>query len=206
MKPIEINSSIISMMAVPLGNYKYPLKIENDTLDFIKNLEQKRNFNNVLSASNRVLENEKLENIRSFIDFCTNDFFKKVYVPLNDAKLRITDSWFNYSFSGQNHHMHNHPNSILSGVFYVDVNENDSISFFNVNLDRTIKIETEKFNEYNYDTYVLNIENNRLVLFPSYVWHYTLPNMYNKTRISLSFNTFISGVIDKSDGLTSLTI
>jgi hypothetical protein len=84
-----------------------------------------------------------------FIQESINSYFETIIAPSKQANLYITQSWVNYSNKGQWHHAHEHPNSILSGVFYAQATEKDKI-FFEKNQYEQIQFPTEKFNTYNF--------------------------------------------------------
>ena len=46
----------------------------------------------------------------------------------------------------------------------------------------------DKFNGYNSSTWKIKPEENKCILFPSYLKHYVEPNLNKKERISISFN------------------
>ena len=56
---------------------------------------------------------------------------KTVRCPQNNVEIYITQSWLNYIDENQYHPMHYHPNSVVSGVLYLDCDkDNDRIHFF----------------------------------------------------------------------------
>ena len=59
-----------------------------------------------------------------------------------------------------------------------------------------------KFNLFNSNSLYLPVSSGQLVLFPSYLEHSVPVLKENVTRISLSFNTFIIGDINKSDAIS----
>ena len=79
--------------------------------------------------------------------------------------------------------------SIVSGVYYVSIPKNSgSIVFLNKNLDVYYRHNVKNYNKYNSSTWKINPEENKCILFPSYLQHYVEPNFNKKERISISFN------------------
>ena len=109
---------------------------------------------------------------------------------------------------GESHHGHNHPNSIISGVFYVSTVENDKICFFDPNkINQIIKIPQKEVNYFNSDSLFFDIANLVLLLFSSSIVHSVEPNEQATTdRISISFNTFAKGTFGDKDGLSELVL
>jgi uncharacterized protein (TIGR02466 family) len=74
---------------------------------------------NTTSIDNTILKSKELTQLRDFIETKVSEYFTTVYSPKHKVNLKITQSWTNYTDKGQYHHKHEHPNSFVSGVFYV---------------------------------------------------------------------------------------
>ena len=121
--------------------------------------------------------------------------------PKHKIGLYTTESWLNFTKKGERHHKHHHPNSFISGVFYFNTAKKDMICFHKKSKNN-FEIETDKFNLFNSNSWDLPVNSGQLVLFPSYLEHSVPVLKENVTRISLSFNTFIIGDINKSDAIS----
>ena len=144
-----------------------------------------------------VLDHPSFAEIKNFILQNLKNYRDDVIRPKYDMKLVITESWLNYTNYNQQHHFHKHNNSYLSGVFYINTIENDGIKFFNDGggLFNMFDIESEDLHTYNAPSWELPVSTGQLLLFPSDLQHGVKVNKENKTRISLSFNTFLKGQI-----------
>jgi uncharacterized protein (TIGR02466 family) len=175
-----------------------------DELDFIKNQEFMENQGNTTSVDNYIFNNTKLSRI---LDFCNKSLFEyvnSIYYIKDEIKPYITQSWANYTNIGGFHHRHTHSNSIISGVFYVQVNDNvDNICFMKSGYDQ-IKLPVKNWNIYNSKSWCIPIKTGQLILFPSSLEHSVPKIEIDKTRISISFNTFVKGVIGNNTELTEL--
>jgi len=170
------------------------------------NLETRPNQGNVTSVDNNVLNKPELHSLVEFLNGSLQEYFNAVYSPKTDADLRITQSWVNYTKSGQYHHKHAHPNSLISGVFYIQAaKETDKIHFFKDGFQQ-LRIIPQDFNLYNSESWWLAAATGTLYLFPSSLTHMVEQVKGDDTRISLSFNTFPKGVIGEEIGLTSLKL
>ena len=70
-----------------------------------------------------------------------------------------------------------------------------------------IKFETLENNFWNSRNWSINITNNALILFPSWLQHSVPANKTTNTdRISISFNTFAKGIFGKKEALTELIL
>jgi len=132
---------------------------------------------------------------------------EKIVSPKNNVELYITQSWLNYTKENQYHHLHAHPNSVVSGVLYFDCDKNnDKISFTNPRPYVQIKPEIDKYNIWNSETWWFPVETGQLVMFPSSTVHKVELKKGNNIRTSLAFNTFYKGTIGSDHGLTELIL
>tara|TARA_X000001382_G_scaffold77065_1_gene53908 strand:+ start:1449 stop:2048 length:600 start_codon:yes stop_codon:yes gene_type:complete len=171
---------------------------------YLLSLKRKNNIGNEISLGRNVLENKELKVLKNWIINNINIYFEEIYKPKSKVKLYITQSWCNYTKENQYHHRHRHPNSFISGVYYIDVNEQkDKITFFN-DIYKQLNIEASEYNLYNSTSWFFNLKNNSLVLFPSNLEH-MVESVTSKTeRVSLSFNTFLKGYLGQDEEATGL--
>lgn len=191
------------LFAQPVGMFDRPLS--DDEKSLLMGLETRPNMGNTTSTDNFVLRRSDLTNLRSWIEDCVADYFKATANPKHDVSLRITQSWVNYSEQGQYHHKHAHPNSLVSGVFYINTNDNDRIYFYRSGFQQ-IKFPTDGWNQWNSESWWFEAMEGRLVLFPSSLEHMVPTVEGEKTRVSLSFNTFPVGTVGEEMDLTGLKL
>ena len=80
------------------------------------------------------------------------------------------------------HHEHSHPNSIFSGVYYIDADETDKITFTNPKfLPFTLDIQSTNFNQWNSKSKVPT-PSNTVFIFPSSFGHRVEPTTNKNTR------------------------
>lgn len=196
--------NLIGLFPTPVAEFFYDKGLSEDQLSFLNNQEQKPNEGNTTSEFRRVLDDECVKELRDFIDDCMAQYMANTHAPKFDVKLQITQSWMNYTKPGQYHHKHAHPNSLVSGVFYVNADPTkDKIYFFKEGYER-IKLETENWNQFNSESWWIPVATNKLILFPSNFTHMVQTVEAEETRISLAFNTFPKGYIGNDDSLTGL--
>jgi hypothetical protein len=150
--------------------YKYTLnrpftkKEKENFIKYIKNIDEIiANIGNARTKNMFILEDEALYDLKCF---CLNSL-KKV----TKENIFITESWLNFSMPNEWHHSHNHTNSYISGVLYVNV------------IKSLHNIVFSEINE------VINVSKGDLLLFSSKLFHHVPKNTANDLRISLSFNT-----------------
>ena len=168
--------------------------------------ENKPNIGNVVSVNKTILKNKECQDLKQFIETSVKEYFDQMYLPKEDVEIYITQSWVNFTKQDEFHHKHNHGNSIISGVFYINtVKDTDKIYFYKQTNDQ-IRLTPRDFNTYNSESWWLNAETGDLLLFPSSLTHSVEKVTHSDGRISLSFNTFLRGKIGNEDSLTGLTL
>jgi uncharacterized protein (TIGR02466 family) len=199
--PLRFNMNIHNLFPLPVAFFNRPVRDEE--VVFVKTLTKRSNTGNTTSINNFVLKN--MTPLRSWIEDCVSDYFKATISPKHDVNLKITQSWINYSDPGQYHHKHAHPNSFVSGVYYLQTNLNDKIYFYKDQYQQ-IKFPTDNWNEYNSESWWFAAEVGKLILFPSSLTHMVPTVQGDITRISLSFNTFPVGIVGEEIDLTGLKL
>ena len=203
----NIQSNIVNLFPTPVGIYTFPREFTQEELIFVRDLEKAKNIGNQKSTNFYVLNEPILAEVKEFLQSCTDEYFDRVYKPKEDIKLRITQSWCNYTEGMEFHHKHTHPNSFISGVFYFQTNdETDKIYFFEDSY-KQFKIPAREFNNYNSDSWWLPSVTGQLLLFPSRMTHMVETRLETQyTRMSMSFNTFLVGKLGSGDELTELIL
>ena len=196
---------IVSLFPTALGMFNLGRDLTEEEKAVLLNQETGPNMGNRTSIERFVLRNPALVDLKNFIQKSVDEYFNSVIAPSKDASLYITQSWLNYTDKNQWHHSHEHPNSILSGVFYVQSTDKDKIYFEN-NKYTQIEFPTEKYNSFNSKTWWIEATQGRLVIFPSSLRHNVSPVETDTTRVSLSFNTFARGTIGAQENLTLLEV
>ena len=207
-------------MKEPIINNLFPTPIYMTNMDrpftkqelkFVKDQKNycNKNEGNINSKDNYILNRKEFKNIKKFLDQCCKDYLNRIICPKNNIKVYITQSWLNYTEENQFHHKHEHPNSVISGVLYLNSDkDNDKIKFFNNTKYKQIspEIDDKKYNIWNSTSWWFPVETGQLVMFPSSTTHQVDIKKGNNTRISLAFNTFYKGIIGSNNNLTELIL
>lgn len=186
----------------PVGFFKLDKPVTTVEKKFILDQPRTQNEYNTTSVENYLLTNKKLSRLKKFFDESLKIFLENVYAPVNDVSLRITQCWGNYSEKGQAHHPHAHPNSFVSGVFYVQTDKATDRIYFIKSGYNQIQMPTTSWNQFNSESWWFEAEENTLILFPSDLMHRVDPVSVDQTRVSLSFNTFPIGILGEKRSLT----
>jgi uncharacterized protein (TIGR02466 family) len=204
-----IESTINSIFPTPIYMSKLNRKLTPLELKFVDKNKKDiyKNDGNVTSNNNYILNEKPFLNIKKELDLIVKDYFEKVISPTDSTTPYITQSWLNYTETNQYHHKHKHPNSLVSGVFYINCHEElDKIKFFRDDDYKMIKPETKDWNLWNSETWWFPVKTGDIIMFPSSLTHMVETKEGNNTRISLAFNVFIKGTIGSNKNLTELVL
>ena len=140
---------------------------EEYILDYLPNLKQ----NIINHVDTYLFERIELKPFEYFINYC----------------------WFNKIPPSGYSEIHMHPNSLYSGIVYIDVSdEGGEINFrHNINLtNNSIKYvpEVKKNNIYNSESWMIRPKEGDIIILPSGVLHEVLKNRSDKDRYSFAFN------------------
>jgi uncharacterized protein (TIGR02466 family) len=201
-----IESNINGIFPTPIYISKLDRELTPLELKFVDKNKKDfyKNDGNITSNNNYILNEKPFINIKKELDLRVQDYFDKVISPANNITPYITQSWLNYTETNQYHHKHAHPNSLVSGVFYINCHEeHDKIKFFN-DIYKTIRLEIKDWNLWNSETWWFSVKTGDIILFPSSLTHMVETKQGDNTRISLAFNVFIKGTVGNNKNLTEL--
>jgi uncharacterized protein (TIGR02466 family) len=202
-----MNSEIMSIFPTPIYRSTLGRELTKKELSLVKKAkkESHRNEGNLTSNDNYILKNKIFKNLKKELELRITDYFKKIVQPNKYLSFYITQSWLNYTEKSEYHHKHEHPNSFISGVFYINSNDQfDKIKFFRKVNEIIIRIEPETWNEWNAESWWLPVKTGDILLFPSSTTHMVENKQGDNTRISLAFNVFIKGKIGRKEKLIEL--
>tara|TARA_Y100001938_G_scaffold61154_1_gene85068 strand:+ start:168 stop:818 length:651 start_codon:yes stop_codon:yes gene_type:complete len=126
----------------------------------------------------------------------------------------ITNSWITKKSlkSGyKKHHRHNHPNTIFSGVLYLDVEDgNDQKLFFSgkTGFLNTFNFDYDytEYNMINSNRYWLPVNVGTCIIFPSHVNHWVEEIKTEGERIVMGFNCFVKGKMGGKEYASDINI
>ena len=110
---------------------------------------------------------------KSFEELLNKDIKKNIFEKNILGKFKIKNMWFTIQGKNEGHHSHNHPKSILSGVYYFEV-QRDSGGEINLELENKNITYSPKKND--------------LIIFNSSVFHSVNPYLSDKDRIAVAWD------------------
>lgn len=206
----------IELFPTPITKINVEDKFSKE-FEFLKNSNinpsKKNRASHHFSINRYILNDTKFFDLKNFIRQEVGNFMERKMGI--DGECAITQSWVNWNHPKDYTHLHTHPNSIVSGVMYLDVEtDGNNVIFFHrqdASFSKNI-IEPPMFKQPNPNVelkYIQNsvpiyLKNGDLILFPSYLPHSVPVNKSNSVRISLAFNSIIRHKIGSYDRLTEL--
>lgn len=172
-----------------LENYADLVK-QSSTLSFIRNIHDK----------------PEMSDLFNWISLCLDEV--KVSEKYDCDRFDITSSWFNRSLpnSGMAQNYHRHSMSFFSGIYYLT--EGSHTVFEDPVLHRTqAELEVLRF-DYSPREHTV-AEPGKLVIFPSWLYHTSMPHYGSKDRYIISFNTMPTGYVNynlATDSVAHITV
>ena len=202
-----IEVKVTGIFPVPIYQTILNREISTEEKNFFNKLERTKNSYNYNSKNNYVLDEEPLSTLKKELFLRVEDYFQKIITPKTNVLPYITQSWVNWTKKGEEHHKHAHSNSLFSGVFYIDADEEyDSIKFFKRHTYESLSIEPYEYHLFNSESWTFKVKTGDIILFPSSLGHLVESKIGDNLRTSLSFNTFIKGTIGVDVELTELKL
>ena len=182
-------------------------ELTSNTLDLLKKEEftdtSLVNYKTVNVNLNKDLKYEKLY---KWFDEC----ILKVHnsYSFDCEKVSITQSWGCRYISGGHQHFHNHPNSLMSGVFFLTDSDTPTIFIKDTMWkdERCIRVSTRETDTKYRIYHVHPPKSGQLILFPSGMNHLVPKHEKIEDRYTISFNTFPSGKCGKEEDLMGVNI
>jgi len=197
---------MIKLGLLPTTIYEFHSSVElvDKVLDKVKNLEMVPNESNRRSVTDLFFDDDLFQWFENCIDEAKDD----IGIP-KDVKLVITSCWANRTNKMNAHHVHTHPNSFMSGIYYLSDEHVGGETIFLTQNTWIQNFEWIDFqNKGNYSiSQNFTPKKGTLLLFPSSIKHSVNGLRNNSDRFSIAFNTFFSGTISNdAQKLTRLNI
>jgi uncharacterized protein (TIGR02466 family) len=196
----EINT--IPLFSTPVTyEYKTEYRVSQKEKDILYSLEEKNNFGNSVSKNTYVLDLPGLENLKGFLKSKLDYYVENIVAPSEEQKFYITNSWTTRNKLGEEHHPHKHPNSMISGVYYLEADGNSPLEIIHeprIFQDYKFLFQPREMNMFNSVSWKGLVVTGSLIIFPSWLVHRAHKNTSTIDRRVLGFNTFIEGSFGKT--------
>ena len=200
------NSKLNLLFSTPVVNITESYDLNEEEKNFLINHEDlyQTTGGTLYSKDCYILDHKSQYYFKKYIMQHVREFAYNILKVNQNVEIYMTNSWVNYNEKHTTHIRHNHANSFISGVFYIDGSDIFKTTFYRqTNLLEWDLNYTER-NIFNTDLINVEAEKNQMILFPSSIYHEAPTNMNDETRITLSFNTWIRGEIGSDRQCTKL--
>jgi len=110
-------------------------------------------------------------------------------------KVDVVSLWINSNEQNMSHPPHNHMNTFLSGVLWLDGDKDKKYPPLKILRPYALPILpiVNKHNELNSNAITYASEKDKIIFFPSYLFHYVDVNTLKTPRVSIAFDTILRG-------------
>ena len=198
---MENSYEILNLFPIPLLHLKTPYEFSllvpffNSQPKRIPNNSKDSKLYGSVSLNSYILNSPECVKLKEYILKLALDFGHNI-LGYKIPSYKLSQSWISEKKPGQQHALHTHPNSVISGVLFYGNYENNTPSIIfhrnysrpsNENLIQLPLYESNPNPIYS-PKYKLSPKPGDLVLFPSYLPHSVPENTTNQIRKSLAFN------------------
>lgn len=176
--------TLVQLYHVPLGT-KENIVLENYTdlkewpIDIGKGKTSSQTEMNLLHRP-------EMAKLKVGITSCLDEYCKDAGLQ----QVEIGKSWFNLQEEDGVIHKHRHELSIISGAYYPYVDDGSAPLIFESPILAPKMSEIHnKVTHYTANNMEFEPRPEMLILFPSWLYHYSIPNK-TKKRVTISFNTY----------------
>ena len=196
----DFEYSITPLFSIPL--FSTELKnITKEELEYVKNTEYKRfPVDNGYGSVSKFLLNEKpIQSLKDKIDEIVKTYLYGILHVNKEHKSEMTESWSVKHIKGDESGSHRHANSMLSGVLYLQTDENSGDIWFHKDPNTTtiftptVDVTFTETNLFNSQIWAVRPKSNTLILFPSTLFHSVMPSQSDTDRYVVAFNYFAYG-------------
>ena len=162
---------------------------------YISDLWKERDYDDRWQTRSANLHKQKeFKEFAELVISTSKDILNELKYDVED--IVISDMWATVLKSAEHHPAHTHSNNFLSGTYYLHSDKGAGIVFHDPRPAADVivprKQETTKYNSsiLSYDS-----KQNRAIIFPAWLTHWTQQNKSNNKRISIAWNIQVKGQV-----------
>jgi hypothetical protein len=193
--------NVIPCLSTPFYEFTCDPQLVDEVINEVKsgNYHSIDGNNNTSEILNGPFYNKKLIN---WFEECLEQI-RKIYFD-DGLKLEITNCWATKNTFLSKHHIHEHNQSVVGGVFYLDDCDSGETIFYAKNPwhkyyhEHFMNVCSEDIYDKNHLVTKIKQEKGKLILYPPHILHGSTANKEKKARYVIAFDTFFSGRILKN--------
>lgn len=189
----------IQIMPQFIYEFEAPLDLQQKVGKAVASLEWRQERFNKRSKDTHLEKRREFQPFRKWVNFCLGKIVSDLGMSVD--RIEVTQIWGNKAVSGEQHHKHRHPNSILSCVYYA-TDRCAPTRFYAPNIYNAFSdtsaggLDLFMFgNGGAWSTHEHYGNKGTMVVFPSTLQHDVGKNDDDLERITLAINTFPAGYI-----------
>jgi uncharacterized protein (TIGR02466 family) len=198
------DDSIHSLFSIPV--FVGSISVNPSDAEFVRNLPFVRlqNKNGAMTESKHILNLAPLASLKLAIDQKVQQYATSTFSPRKSIQFVLTTSWAMLHKQGDWANAHDHANSLISGIVYLDVDQDSGDLVFDKIVENLgsplLYIDPDNYTPFNTPNWGLTPTNNQIVIFPSNLPHRATINNSSIDRCCVAFNYFIKGTLGSAEG------
>ena len=126
------------------------------------------------------------------------------------AEFYMQNSWAVKHLPGDEAQSHTHTGSLISGVYYLHTpKDSGNITFskeycYTNMFPQSVNFAYDEFNLVNCEKCTIEVENGKILLFPSHLLHSVEKNNTSEDRYSLAFNFYVRGKFGEKESVLEI--
>jgi len=166
---------------------------------------------NIVSIDQQILDSEKYRDLRKEGDAHVHRYVFDILKVSPGPELKLVNSWLLINMPGAQTTGHVHRNAFVSGVVYIQANQNSGDISFSVPsvlptwTTPTLKPNISEHNIYNSNEFTLKPRDGMILIFPGHTQHGVSQNLSDQHRYCIAFNYYLTGKVC-SDNTSVLTL
>jgi uncharacterized protein (TIGR02466 family) len=192
--------TVIPLFSSPIFNTEIE-PIPQEIKDYLFNTSFERMFigNGSYSENKYILNQPEVSWLKKQVIESLDIYVREVLKVREGIDFELTNSWIVKHDKGDWGQSHIHTNCLISGVLYLQTDDNSGDIVFNRDsmqqnlFPNAIDIEYSDWNIFNSKRWKFKPHNNQIFFFPSSILHGIEDNESETTRYSLAFNFFPKG-------------
>ncbi len=187
---------------VQVSEHPAPKRLNKELQEVVKQLrdatpnsrpeEWACNVYTTIENQNEIHLHPAFEKITQFITQETFIFAKENVIFIPDSNVIIKNMWVNIYEKGCSMDVHNHPNSLFSGIYFIKSSKNSAkLVFESPSSEKMISVPVINNNTYNVENIGYEPNEGKLILFNSNLKHKVLLHNSDEERITISFTAVV---------------
>ena len=183
----------------PIPVYEGFEPVKSEWLNYVKSTpyERMKVDNGDISIDRYLLE--RIPDLKNTILNHCEIFTRKHLSVSKNADFYLQNSWSVKHLPGDKSQSHTHGSSLISGVYYLQIPKNSGNLTFSKDQSYTnmfhqsIRFEYDEPNHITCESYSIDVEEGKILLFPAHLSHSVEKNNSKENRYSLAFNLYVRG-------------